>query len=166
MTTSKVLVSTSLQMTLKVGTYCNITAYRNTVLWHVSKVGYVVMLRACSVRHRYLAVASKGWYGYGMRSGRATWHVTTFRPSHLLYNHDASGSHNKLGTPWCNARRIPLHHEAQYISSDHNSVLYQSLATYSVIVRDNITSVYPPLKWGGMLMIHLHTKWHTASSSG
>ena len=66
---------------------CNVTAYRNTVSWqcwrdtwprNVSKVGYAVTLRACSVRCRYLAVTSKGWYGYGLsRSGRATWHVTT-----------------------------------------------------------------------------------------
>jgi hypothetical protein len=37
-------------------------------------------LRACSVRCRYLAVASKGWYGYGLSmTGRATWHDTTAR---------------------------------------------------------------------------------------
>ena len=43
-------------------------------LWrNVSKVGYAVTLRACSVPCRYLAVASKGRYGYGLsRSGRAT----------------------------------------------------------------------------------------------
>jgi len=43
---------------------CNVTAYRNTVWWHcgrdlwprnVSKVGYSVTLRACSVCCRYLA---------------------------------------------------------------------------------------------------------------
>jgi len=51
---------------------CNVTAYRNTVSWqcwrdscpcNVSKVGNAVTLRACSVCCRYLAVASKGWYG-------------------------------------------------------------------------------------------------------
>jgi hypothetical protein len=62
---------------------CNVTTYRNTVSWqcgrdswprNISKVGYAVTLRACSVRCRYLAVASKGWYGYGRsRCGRATW---------------------------------------------------------------------------------------------
>jgi hypothetical protein len=62
---------------------CNVTAYRNTVLWqcgrdtcprNVSKVGYPVNLRAFSVCCRYLAVASKGWYGNGRsRCGRATW---------------------------------------------------------------------------------------------
>jgi len=66
---------------------CNVTVYRNTVSWqcgrdswlrNVSKVGYAVTLRACSACCRYLAVASKGWYGYCLsRSGRATWHVTT-----------------------------------------------------------------------------------------
>jgi len=47
---------------------CNVPAYRNTVScgrdsWprNVSKVGYVVTLRACSVRCRYSNVASKGW---------------------------------------------------------------------------------------------------------
>jgi hypothetical protein len=69
---------------------CNVTAYLNTVSWqcerdswprNVSRVGYAVKLRACSVRCRYLAVASKGWYGYGLsRSERATWHVTTAAP--------------------------------------------------------------------------------------
>jgi len=61
---------------------CNVTAYRNTVSWqcgrdswprNVSEVSYAVTLRACSVCCRYLAVASKGWYGYGRsRCGRAT----------------------------------------------------------------------------------------------
>jgi hypothetical protein len=80
--------------TLNVGTRCNVTAYRNAVPWRcgrdswprdVSKLGFAVTLRACLVRCRYLAVTSKGWYGYGLsRSGRATWHVTTVRSSHLL----------------------------------------------------------------------------------
>ena len=66
---------------------CNVTAYRNTVSWqcgrdscprNVSKVGYAVTLRACSVCCRYLAVASKGWYGYGRsRCGRATSRCTS-----------------------------------------------------------------------------------------
>ena len=60
---------------------CNVTAYRNTVSWqcerglwprNVSKVGYAVTLRACSVRCRCLAVTAKGWYGYGRsRCGHA-----------------------------------------------------------------------------------------------
>ena len=64
---------------------CNVTAYRNTVSWqcgrdswprNVSKVGYAVTLRACSACCRYLAVASRGWYGYGLsRCGRATWRI-------------------------------------------------------------------------------------------
>ena len=66
---------------------CNVTACRNTVSWqcgrdswrrNVSKVGYAVTLRACSVCCRYLAVASKRWYGYGLsRCGRATWRWLT-----------------------------------------------------------------------------------------
>ena len=62
---------------------CNFTAYRNTVSWqcgrdswprNVSKVGYAVTLRACSVCCRYLAVA----YGYGRnRCGRATSRCTS-----------------------------------------------------------------------------------------
>jgi hypothetical protein len=80
---------------------CNITAHRNTVSWpcgrdswscNVSKVGYPVTLRACSVRWRYLAVASKERYIYGLSSS-----------SRLLYTQDVSGCSNKLGTPWCNA---------------------------------------------------------------
>jgi hypothetical protein len=62
-------------------------------------------------------------------SGYATLHVTTIRSSHLLYIHDASGSRNKLGTPWYNAQRILLYHEAQDESSDRNSVFCQSLKT-------------------------------------
>jgi hypothetical protein len=69
---------------------CNVTAYRNTVSWqcgrdwwprNVSKGGYEVTLRACLVCCRYLAVASKGWYSYGLsRSGRATRRCTS-RPA-------------------------------------------------------------------------------------
>jgi hypothetical protein len=41
-----------------------------------------VTLRAFSVCCQYLAVASKGWYGYGLcRCGCATWHATTAAPS-------------------------------------------------------------------------------------
>jgi hypothetical protein len=134
---------------------CNVIAYRNTVSWrcgrdlwprHVSKVGYAVTLRACSLCCRYLAVASNGWYGYGMsRSGRATWHVTTVRSSRLLYIHDASGSRNKRGTPWCNARRILLRFEVRDESSDRNSVSCQSLTTLRRYgTCGNVTSVYPP----------------------
>jgi hypothetical protein len=118
---------------------CNDTVYYNTISRqcgrdlcprNVSKAGYAVTLRVCSVRCRYLVVATKGWYGYGLSmSGRATWHVTTVRSSRLLYIYDASVSRNKLGTPWCNARRILLRHEARGESSDRNSVSCQSLAT-------------------------------------
>jgi hypothetical protein len=56
----------------------------------------------------------KGMIGYGLsRSGRATLHITTVRSSRLLYIDDASVSRNKLGTPWCNARRVLLRHEAR-----------------------------------------------------
>jgi hypothetical protein len=73
---------------------------------------------------------SKGWYGFGLSMpGRATWHVTTVRSSRLLYIHDAFTSRNKLGTPWCNARRVLLRHEAWDDSSDRNSVSCRSLAT-------------------------------------
>jgi hypothetical protein len=97
---------------------------------NVSKVGYAVTLLACSVRCRYLAVALKGWYGYGLsRSGRATWHVTTVRSSRLLYIPDASGSRNKQWTPWCNARRILLRREARDEIWYLNSVSCQLLST-------------------------------------
>jgi hypothetical protein len=42
---------------------------------------------------------------------------------------DRSGSRNKLGTPFCNARRILLRHEARDESSARNSVSCKSLAT-------------------------------------
>jgi hypothetical protein len=116
---------------------CYVTAYRNTVSWqcgrdswprNVSKVGYAVTLWACTLCCRYLAVASKGWYGYGLSmSGRTTCYVTTVRCSRLLYIRDASGSRNKLGTPCCNSRRI--RHEARDESSDRYSVSCESLAT-------------------------------------
>ena len=64
---------------------CNVTAYRNTVSWqcgrdswprNVSNVGHAVTLRAFSACCRYLAVASEGWYGYGLsRCGHATCHA-------------------------------------------------------------------------------------------
>jgi hypothetical protein len=53
-----------------------------------------------------------------------------------------SGSSNKLGTPWCNARRILLQHEAQDENSDRNSVSCVShLQRYGVTARDNVSSV-------------------------
>jgi hypothetical protein len=68
---------------------CNVTAYRNTISWqcgrdlcsrNVSKVGYAVTLRACSVCCRYLAVASKEWYGYGRSMcRRATSYAVTLQ---------------------------------------------------------------------------------------
>jgi hypothetical protein len=130
---------TSINITLRLVHTCNVTASRNTIAWqcgwdssphNISKVGYAIMLQACSVRCRYLAIVSKGWYGYGLsRSGRWMWHITTVCSSRLLYIHEAAGSRNKLGTPWCNAQRILLHHEARDESSDRNSVSCQSLAT-------------------------------------
>jgi len=79
---------------------CNVTAYLNAVSRHcrrdswprnVSKVGYAVSLRACLVPCRYLVVASKGWYVYGLsRSERATWRVTIVRSSPLLSIPDVS----------------------------------------------------------------------------
>jgi hypothetical protein len=66
---------------------CNVAAYRSTVSWqcgrdswprNVSKVGFALTLRAFSVCCRYLAFASKGWYGYGQsRCGRATSRIVT-----------------------------------------------------------------------------------------
>jgi hypothetical protein len=47
----------------------------------------------------------------------------------LLYIHGASASRNKLGTPWCNARRILLRREARDESSDRNFVSCLSFAT-------------------------------------
>jgi len=87
---------------------CNITVYRNTVSWQcgrdswprkVSKVGYAVKLRACSVCCRYLAVASNGWYGYGQsRCGRPTWRCTS-TPAPAV----------TLSSVWCDGQ-IPTAH--------------------------------------------------------
>jgi hypothetical protein len=87
---------------------CVVTTYRNTVSWqcgrdswprNVSKVGYAITLRACSFHCRYLAVASKGWYGYGLnRSGRAMRHITTVRSSRLLDFRGASAYRNEQET--------------------------------------------------------------------
>jgi hypothetical protein len=128
---------------------CNITTYRNTISWqcgrdswprNVSTVCYMVTLRACSVCCSYLAVTSEGWYGYGVnRSGRATWHVTTVRSSHL-HIHDASGRCNKLGTACCNAMRHGM--KVQIVTAYRIS----HLQCYVVTVHSNVRSVYPPLE--------------------
>jgi hypothetical protein len=97
------------------------------------------------VRCRYLAVVSQGWYGYGLsRYGRATRHVTTVRSSRLLCIHYASGSRNKLATPWCNARRMLLLHEARVKVQIVTPYRVSHLQNYGVTVRGNVTSVYPP----------------------
>ena len=85
---------------------CNVTAYRSTVSWqcgrdscprNVSKVGYAVTLRACSVCCRYLAVAL--WYGYGLsRCGRATWRCTS-TPAQAV----------NVSSHWCDGQ-IPTAH--------------------------------------------------------
>jgi hypothetical protein len=81
----------STAFSIKLGTQLYVTTHSNTVSWqcghdpwphNASKVGHAVKLRACSACCRYLAIASKGWYGHGLsRSGCATWHVTTVRCS-------------------------------------------------------------------------------------
>jgi hypothetical protein len=117
------------------------------------KFGYAVTLRACSMRCRYLSVAWKGWYGYGLgRSGRATWHVTTARSSRLLYIHGVSGSRNKQGTPWCEVRWIMLRHEARRGFLYRNSVSCQSLATLRHYGK--VTSVYPPKAWDSYRIVY------------
>jgi hypothetical protein len=163
--------TTSHSQTLK-GGYTPVTLSRtvNTVLWqcgqdswpcHVLKVGYAVTLWACSVRCRYLAIASKGWYGYCLsRSGRALWHITTVHSSRLLYIHDASGSHNKLGTPCCNTRRILLRHEARDESSDRNSMSCQSLATLQVCTFTLNFIQTAQQKWDAQVQIHLNCGHH------
>jgi len=94
-------------ITSKGGYTCNVTAYHNTISWqcgrdswprNVSKVGYVVTLRAFSVCCRYLAVASEGRYGYGLsRCGRATWRCT-------------STPAQAISSIWCDSQ-IPTAHQ-------------------------------------------------------
>jgi hypothetical protein len=128
---------------------CNVTVYRNTVslqcgrdswLRNVSKVGYAVTLRACSVCCRYLAFTSKGWYDYGRsRCGRATWHVT-------LHVHICFGRNHI----------IPLMRRPNTDSTPNKPLTLppnQLLTRYAVTspvrtvtIRGNLTSVYPPLR--------------------
>jgi hypothetical protein len=133
---------------------CNITSYRDTASWqcgwdlwprNVSKVGYLLTLRARSGSCRYLAITSKGWYGYGLsRSGRATWHVTTVRSSHLhmFMVHLAPVTnwepHGITLAGHCYAMRYRM--KVQVITPFHVSHLQH----YGVMERCNVTSVYPP----------------------
>jgi hypothetical protein len=133
---------------------CNVTTYRNTVSWqcgrdswprYVSKVGYAVTLRACSVRCRYLSVASKGWYGYGLsRSGRATWHVTTVRSlafftfMMLLAPVTNWEPYGVTLAGYCYGMRHGM--KVQIV----NPYRVSHLQRYGVTVRGNVTSVYPP----------------------
>ena len=87
---------------------CNVTAYYNTVSWqcwpdscprNVSKVGYAIRLRAFSVCCRYLVLASKGWYGYGLsRCGRATSRCTS-TPAPAV----------TISSLWCDGQIPPAH---------------------------------------------------------
>jgi hypothetical protein len=98
---------------------CNVTAYRNTVSWqcgrdscppNVSKVGYAVTLRACSVCCRYLAVASKGWHGYGRsRCGRATCNADSVQQPSTYAKPEAASA--VLGSWWwavCRPKHVEL----------------------------------------------------------
>jgi hypothetical protein len=128
---------------------CNVTTYRNTVSWqcerdswprNVSKVGYAVTLRAFSVCSRYLAVDSKGWYSYGLsRSGRATWHVTTVRSSHLLAPVTNWEPHGVTLAGYCYGMRHGM--KVQIVTP----YCVSHLQRYGVTVRGNVTRVYLPL---------------------
>jgi hypothetical protein len=104
----------------------------------VPKLGYAVTLRACSVRCRYLAVASKGWYGYGLSmSGRTTWHVTTVRSSRLQAPVTNWEPHGVTLAGHCYAMRHGM--KVQIVTAYRVSQLQR----YGVTVRGNVTSVYP-----------------------
>jgi hypothetical protein len=157
-----------LLVVLKLGTHCNVTAYRNTVSWqcgqdswprNVSKFGYAVTLRACSVRCRYLAVASKGWYGYGLsRSGRAPWHVTTVCSSRLLAPVTNSEPHGVTLAGYCYGMRHGM--KVQTVTPYRVSHLQR----YGVTVRGNVTSAYkcaasreiPHALWNPKLRYRFH----------
>jgi len=146
---------------------CNVTAYRNAVSWqcgrdswprNVSKVGYAVTLRACSVRCRYLAVASKRWGSYELsRSGRAKWHVTTAS----LFSFSLKRNVYKCTKPLLVAKtaRTPVTTwephgvtPAGYGYAVRHGMKFQPvtpyrvshLQRYGVTVRGNVTSVDPP----------------------
>jgi hypothetical protein len=92
-------------------------------------------------------------------TGLATWHVTTVRSSRLLYIHDASGSSNKLGTPWCNAQSILLRHEARDESSDRYSVSCQSLATLRCDVMIWYDMIWYDMIWYDMIWYIFSRSW-------
>jgi hypothetical protein len=132
---------------------CDVNANRNTVSWqcgrdslphNVSKFDYAVTLRACSVRCRYLVVASMGLYSYGLRkSGRATWPVTTVRSPHfftitmlLVPVKKNWEPHGVTLARYCYVIRhgLKVQIETPYRVSH--------LQSYGVTVRGNVTSVY------------------------
>jgi hypothetical protein len=136
---------------LRVGHTCNVTAYRNTVLWqcgrdswprNTSKVGYAVKLRACSVC--YSAVASKGLYGYALSGcGRATRRCTS-TPAQTV----------TVSSLWCDGQ-IPTAHQKslyRYRVTNFGCVTWSrvpsTLSRYGFTIRGNVTSVYPLLRWG------------------
>jgi len=97
---------------------CNVTAYRNTASWqcgrdlrqpNISKVGYAVTLRACSLCCRYLAVASKGYGMIRLRSEQVwtcneTLHVHTCsgRNHITLYPFEATAKYRQHTEQTCN----------------------------------------------------------------
>ena len=108
---------------------CNVTAYRNTVSWqcgrdscprNVSKVCYAITLRACSVCCRYLAVAWKGWYGYGRSGcGRAALHVSAdvFAHHQELLTAVSTHSRHQPAATWVNTTRCCKY--SQYVARPH-----------------------------------------------
>jgi len=123
---------------------CNVTAYRNNVSWqcgrnswprNVSKVGYAVTLRACSLCCRYLAVASKGWCGYCQsRCGRATSRCTS-TPALAV----------TVSSLWCD-EQIPTAHRTNPQRYSVTNFWYvtrsrvpSTLSRYGVRIRGNVT---------------------------
>jgi hypothetical protein len=96
------------------------------------------VLRACSVRCRYLVVTSKGWYGYGLsRSGRATWHVATVHSSRLLAPVTNWEPHGVTLAGYCYGMRHGM--KVQIVTAYGVGHLQH----YGIKEHGNLTSVYP-----------------------
>jgi hypothetical protein len=130
---------------------CNVSAYRNTISWqcgrdswprNVSKVGYAVTLRAYKVRCRYLAVASKWWYGYGLSDTSPPSAPLVFFTFLMRLTPVTNWEpHGVTLVGYCYAIRHGM--KVQILTPCRVSHLQR----YGVTVRGNVTSVYPPLHW-------------------
>jgi len=88
---------------------------------------HTVTLRACSVCCRYLAVTSKGWYGFGRsRCGRTTWSCTS-TPTLA----------ETVSSLWCDSQILTAHRTSP-ITLPRNQLLIRYAVTspvHTVMIR-------------------------------